>query len=57
MVSEIYFLCTYSYCFCFALLQDGVTADVMALAKGHVDVGELLTKMKPVSLEQSEQNL
>lgn len=30
--------------------QDGVAAEIMALAQGHNDVAELLTKMKPVSI-------
>ena len=34
---------------CPGLFQDGVTAEIVALAQGHNDVAELLTKLKPVS--------
>ena len=30
-------------------MQDGIAAEIMALAQGHNDIAELLTKLKPVS--------
>lgn len=35
--------------FAFNSFQEGVTAEIMALAQGHNDIAELLTKLKPVS--------
>ena len=32
------------------VLQDGMSAEIMALAQGHNETAELLAKLKPVSL-------
>ena len=31
-------------------IQDGMSAEIMALAQGHNETAELLSKLKPVSL-------
>ena len=33
-----------------SVLQDGITAEIMALAQGQSEIAELLTKLKPVSV-------
>lgn len=41
-------------CDMFVYLQDGVTGEIIALAQGFIDIAELMSKVKGVSVMMSE---